>query len=250
MSEFFVGHQPLSKETRRKVFRGALTLALAFAGASALLVLSQDPFDRGTFEYGYSRRIEGWVDTSPLPSLRVPRPHAPNQTPTFSRYPLVNVGKFGAPLRLLLLHGKMVSVSGALIFNDSATMLEVDDQPVEILSDGQSPPPVSHQSLGEVDLVGEIVDSKCYLGVMKPGRRKTHRECAVRCLSGGVPALFVVEDEWGATRQFFLTSATGKPIIAAILDLVAERVRIRGRIESFDDLPVLRADPSRIERVQ
>ena len=27
----------------------------------------------------------------------------------------------------------------------------------------------------------------CFLGVMKPGRSKPHRACAVRCISGGIP---------------------------------------------------------------
>jgi hypothetical protein len=27
-------------------------------------------------------------------------------------------------------------------------------------------------------LTGEIVDSKCYLGVMNPGQGKVHRDCA------------------------------------------------------------------------
>ena len=39
-------------------------------------------------------------------------------------------------------------------------------------------------------LIGEIVDSKRYLGVMNPGNGKVHRDCAVRCLSGGIPPIF------------------------------------------------------------
>jgi hypothetical protein len=34
---------------------------------------------------------------------------------------------------------------------------------------------------GPVELTGEIVDSKCFLGVMVPGSGKTHKECASLC---------------------------------------------------------------------
>ena len=43
-----------------------------------------------------------------------------------------------------------------------------------------------------VMLRGEIVDSKCYLGVMNPGEGTVHRDCAARCLSGGLPPMLVV----------------------------------------------------------
>ena len=40
---------------------------------------------------------------------------------------------------------------------------------------------------GPVTVSGEIVDSKCFLGVMVPGAGKTHKECASLCLRGGIP---------------------------------------------------------------
>jgi len=46
--------------------------------------------------------------------------------------------------------------------------------------------PLPSTSLGTQTLVGEIVDSKCFLGVMNPGQLTTHRACAIRCISGGV----------------------------------------------------------------
>ena len=49
-----------------------------------------------------------------------------------------------------------------------------------------------YESLGKQTFVGEIVDSKCFLGVMNPGRLTPHRACAIRCISGGVPPVLLV----------------------------------------------------------
>jgi len=47
------------------------------------------------------------------------------------------------------------------------------------------------QSFAQQKPVGEIVDSKC-LGVMTPGQLTTHRACAIRCISGGIPPVLHV----------------------------------------------------------
>lgn len=50
---------------------------------------------------------------------------------------------------------------------------------------------VANEVTTPVTLDGELVDSKCYLGTMKPGDGKTHKSCAILCLRGGIPPLFV-----------------------------------------------------------
>ena len=51
-------------------------------------------------------------------------------------------------------------------------MIELVDGSVEVAPDPAAPPPSEPEDLGEHTYVGEIVDSKCFLGVMKPGRLK------------------------------------------------------------------------------
>ncbi len=63
--------------------------------------------------------------------------------------------------------------------------------------------------LGAVTLTGEIVDTKCHLGVMNPGEGKVHRDCAVRCISGGAPPVSGADQE-GDTRLLLLTGADGR----------------------------------------
>ena len=60
--------------------------------------------------------------------------------------------------------------------------------------------PLMPTSLGVATLRGEIVDSKCYLGAMKPGDQKTHKACATLCIRGGIPPVLVERLPGGGTR--------------------------------------------------
>ena len=108
----------------------------------------------------------------------------------------------------------------------------------------------SGQQLGRQTLVGEIVDSKCWLGVMNPGALTPHRACAIRCISGGVPPVLLVRQKSGPPVYLLLVSASGKPVNKEVLALVAEPVAITGEVERQGDLLILRADPSTYRRVQ
>jgi hypothetical protein len=105
------------------------------------------------------------------------------------------------------------------------------------------------EDLGPVTLTGEIVDSKCYSGVMNPGQGKVHRDCAVRCLSGGIPPAFLARDAAGQLRAPLLAGPGGRKLKREILDMVAEPVRVRGRLRRSAGLLILEADPAAIERV-
>jgi hypothetical protein len=85
-----------------------------------------------------------------------------------------------------------------------------------------------------VTIRGEIVDSKCHTGVMNPGSGKVHRDCAVRCISGGVPPVLVEND--APNRLFLLTDAKADRLpTATFLDRVAEPVAVTGYITTRGD---------------
>jgi hypothetical protein len=104
-------------------------------------------------------------------------------------------------------------------------------------------------SLGKQTLVGEIVDSKCFLGVMNPGQLTPHRACAIRCISGGVTPVLLVRQKDGPAVYLLLVSADGKPVNKEVLDLVAEPVEITGEVERQGELLILRADPTTYRRL-
>jgi hypothetical protein len=100
---------------------------------------------------------------------------------------------------------------------------------------------VPSTDLGVVELAGEIVDSKCYFGVMNPGNGKVHRACAVRCISGGIPPAFAAKDASGAIRTLLLSGVDSREI----LDLVAEPVTVRGRLQRSEGDLILTIDRRR-----
>jgi hypothetical protein len=105
-------------------------------------------------------------------------------------------------------------------------------------STGQQGTVASTEDLGEFTLVGEIVDSKCYLGVMNLGDTKPHRECAALCIRGGVPPLFIAHDADGRTASLLLVSENNEP------------VEITGRVLRDGEQLILRADPIAYRRIR
>ena len=83
--------------------------------------------------------------------------------------------------------------------------------------------------------VGEIVDTKCYLGAMKPGRGKPHRDCASLCIRGGIPAALLVRTENGERRLVHLLDERGQPMGTEVLDWVGQPVAVSGILRRKDD---------------
>lgn len=92
--------------------------------------------------------------------------------------------------------------------------------------------------IGDVVLTGELVDTKCYFGVMRPAVGKVHRACAVRCLSGGVPPGLLVRDDKGNAVVVLLTG-TGNAPLKFDVQWAAREVRVTGRLILQDAVPQL-----------
>jgi hypothetical protein len=101
-----------------------------------------------------------------------------------------------------------------------------------------------------VELRGEIVDSKCYLGVMNPGDGKVHRDCAARCISGGIPPALVARDRDGRVRLVPITGPGGVSINARVLPYVAEPVFVRGSLFRLGHQLRIEAAPENIRRAE
>ena len=246
-SEFYVGYlEPAPFEIRRFRRKVVSILAAGVVAVAVTLTASQQPFAPATFEFLNYRTLEGVIEESPYPSLLVERPGAPGAG--FSRYFLVTEGKAGAGSEVAALDGKRVTAEGTLIYLNGQTLVELRPGSINVdNSTGHFERPTA-ESIGEVRLEGEIVDSKCYLGVMNPGRGKVHKACAIRCISGGVPPALLVADSGGNTQAIILAGADGGPLAQTILGLVGEQVRVTGRLENSADSLVLYAAPDGIAR--
>ncbi len=244
MTDFYVGYLPKAPKQLASFIRRIVGVLGALLVATALvLVFGQMPFDNSAFEYGKLRTFEGIVEAQPYPTLSVERPRAVGREEKYSRYLMVAPGKHGADDLVAGLDGKQVRLKGQLIYREGGTMIEV--VPGSIGSVDAVPAtkePI--RDLGPVIVTGEIVDSKCYLGVMNPGRGKVHRDCAARCLSGGIPPIFISSD---GEDQYLLVgpdeTAIGRD---ALREFVAEPITVRDELVQKGESRLLRIDAGKL----
>ncbi|QQS47176.1 MAG: hypothetical protein IPM66_00440 [Acidobacteriota bacterium] len=223
----------------RFVRTGLILLAAIVLVVALIVVYAQRPFAESFFEFGNLRDYEGVIIEKPVPMLVTEEGgHG---------YVLVAEGKHGADSIVHGLGGKVVSLRGTLIHRDGLEMIEVAS--VSVLKQAATGYSGNGLSIGNYTLSGEIVDSKCYLGVMNPGSAKPHRECASLCIRGGIPPLFVVRDPAGRSVHLWLLARDRTQVNQQILDFVAEPVRIAGSVERIGDKQYFLIDPADIQRL-
>jgi len=247
MSDFYVGYLPKAPQTLASFVRRIVVgLGLLAVSVALVLVLGQMPFANSAFEFGKPRTFEGTIEARPYPALLVARPGETEQEQKYSRYLLVAPGKHGADNLVADLAGKQVSLQGHLIYREGGTMVEVAPGSIKLLDAGPAAQ-AALRDLGPVTVTGEIVDSKCYLGVMNPGQGKVHRDCAARCLSGGIPPIFVTANEG---EQFLLIGPDGNALGRdALREFVAEPLTIRGEMLQRGDSRLLKIDPRELRHM-
>jgi len=249
--EFYIGYLAqaptgLGKKVRTMV----IGIVAAVAVIGAVVAAMQQPFYPSTYEFLQYRAFEGVISEAPYPVLVVERPGVHEEAASHSRYYLVSEGKFGAQEAVAGMEGKRVRLEGSLVYRDDQTMIEVLPETVEEVSAvADSTIQTAGVSLGTHTLVGEIVDSKCFLGLMNPSNLKPHRACASLCIRGGIPPVLAVRDREGRATYLMLQGPNGRSVNEEVLDKVAEPVEITGEVVRYDDLFVLKADPASYERL-
>jgi hypothetical protein len=241
MNDFYVGYLPKAPTALARFVRKVIiALSLLAVIAALVLVMGQMQFANSTFEYGKLRGFEGVIVTRPFPTLLVARPGQTEQEDKYSRYLLVAPGKHGADDLVAGFNGKHVHLQGQLIYREGGTMVEITPGSIAVTETAFSIQEIT-RDLGPVTVKGEIVDSKCYLGVMNPGQGKVHRDCAARCLSGGIPPIFVTTNGHG---QFLLVGVDGRALRHdALREFVAEPIQIQGELLESGSMQLLKVDP-------
>ena len=248
---FYIGYHDRAPALLAQRLRGvSISLVVIGMGLAGALAAQQSPVVPAVFEYGSEREFTGWLRERPAVRLVVAVPGAEGQPFALSSYLLVAPGKRGADEDVGGLHERQVRVRGTLIHLDGETMIELAGEgAVTAIAGGDAAPASQRQSIGRVTLRGEIVDSKCHFGVMNPATGKVHRACAARCLSGGVPPVFLARARDGGRLHLLLTGEDGRAIGREVLDVVAEPLEITGTVERIDSLLVLRAEPDTFVRL-
>lgn len=234
--EFYIGWQAKIPAGLGQFYRTAvLSLALAIPALFVVAACLQSPVDAGAFEFGIERSFSGIVWESPLPLLQVDGGRASGGM----NFLLVGAGKFGPPDVIRGKSGQRVKLQGSLIHRNGVAMIEMNKpDSLAVLDENRANPPAMI-SLGEGTFTGELVDTKCFFGVMRPATGKVHRACAIRCLSGGAPPGLLVRDSQGNAVVLLLVGAEGKRLDIDI-ELAARRLEIRGTLELHSGTPVLR----------
>ena len=231
MNDFYVGYVPQApRDLSRFIRRTVICTVVLVLVVAAVLVFAQQPFASSRFEFGETRTFDGQVALAPYPTLIT----------ATDRYLLVAPGKHGMVKQL----PRRVHLTGSIIERPGNRMIEV-------FSTSTGAGRTTHTEevvLGSVSLSGEIVDTKCHFGVMNPGSGKVHRDCAVRCISGGIPPGLLVRDRDGNLQTVLLARADGRELHREFLDYIAEPVRVRGILLRSAGFLVLRVDPSTITR--
>ena len=236
--EFFIGY--LAPPPGLKKFTVSITmgLVLAMGLVAALVAANQEPVEAGKYEFGVIRDFEGVLVETPLPMI-----HLSDQNYAAGlSLPIVGPGKTGLPKQAEGLHGQLISFKGSYAYARNVAVVEMN-QPGSItvldqaVTMDMNPGPAF--PLGQVQLMGEIVDTKCFTGVMRPATGKVHRACAIRCLSGGVPAGFLVRDFNNNQTVFFLAGQGSDPL-EFDLQWTGRPVLVSGALEMQGGVPIIR----------
>jgi len=235
---FYVGHFPNSpKGLAKHTIIATVLLAVMTLSTIGVVALSQNPIDPGLFEFGIEREFEGLFSSEPIPTLSISSPDHPDGIVS---YLLVGQGKAGVSPDLLANNGHTIRLKGSLIERENMTMIEVADTgAVEIIDEPRTEVRPATRTLGEVTLRGEIVDTKCFFGVMRPATGKVHRACAIRCLEGGVPPGLLVKDEQG-NGVVFMLAFSEESRKAFDTQWAALEAKVEGNLELDNNIPIIR----------
>jgi hypothetical protein len=233
-SDFYVNYLPVPPGLIRFLRRLAIAAAVAAFGVAVAVAVVQRPLPSGAFEYGVERPFEGILYERPVPVLRL------TEADRVSSLVVVGLGKHGLPAVARGADGCEVRFSGSLVVREQMTMVEVDDPAAFEIGDCSAATiERGIRTVGSMTVVGELVDTKCYFGVMKPATGKVHRACAIRCLSGGVPPGILLRTDGDDGVVLLLAGPVGEALDFDV-QWAARQVRANGVLEIHDQLPVLR----------
>jgi hypothetical protein len=268
--EFYIGYYPEAPKSIAKTIQIAIGLMiLLIVGAAFIITKNEKGFSNSQFEYGTLTELEGVLYRKPVPMLRVLTGKTADGKDLYKSVLLVNFLKFGAENLLMAYTSKGVSegeslikLRGTLIYHDGVTVMELTEQENalcgKVEKKNAKKPTIEvrkfdkfienriTENLGDISLKGEIIDPKCYFGAMKPAESSPHRDCAIRCISGGIPPVFVVKNSEGESNYMLITDENGNEINEKILEFVGISVKLQGKLDKIDEWFVLRVNPAKI----
>jgi hypothetical protein len=245
---FYVGYLPVPRRLSRFLWLVVVANLCFFLASAAILARTMSDPGPAVWNDGEARQFRGTFVLWPYPML------IDTAAATPSARLLVEVGKHGVDRDFSALKNNRVVASGWTLDRGGQRMIELEPQAQSLASESSQSAaakemPLMPTSLGVATLRGEIVDSKCYLGAMKPGDQKTHKACATLCIRGGIPPVLVERLPGGGTRCTLLANIDGGPLDPAAFDRIAEPVEMTGELEELAGIRRLRVHADAIRRL-
>ena len=194
---FYIGYLPKMDPSLARwskwVLAGFIVIAIA---AGFTFSTQQKDFNDGVFEFGKLTKLDGILIKDPYPMLVLEHGRNFWGKPQYQGILLVGFGKRGAlsvveemeAFNELDLENREVTLEGTLIYYDGKTLMELTEKKFSLLEYGNIRKDIPTYYVPQAaSFSGEIIDPKCYFGVMKPGEGRLHAACAFRCISGGIP---------------------------------------------------------------
>ncbi len=233
---FFVGYlnMPMALKKFYIPLTALLLAASMFIGYT--IANSQQATGAASWLTDKPQTMQGLIKLEPYPVLHRFNPDNPDQLESVL---LVRQGKRGATKFAQSLDGQLVNVTGFGIYRGGWSMLELrSSEDIQTLSEDDTTnglldklaQETQPKSLGEISFTGEVADSKCFLGVMKPGEGVVHRACADVCLIGGIPAMLLVEGDDQQRYGYMLTAQDGKSASTMIAQYAGETMQVSGEL--------------------
>lgn len=251
-NDFFIGWaNNASGHHKKSIKRIIIPIFIAIPVVILAIVYFTKPFGNGSFELGNVQEFTGVYYEDPFPILLLDKGQLTNGSSTSAL--LVGYGKSGAKSFMDKiqekegkLSGKRLKLQGTLINGDGRTLIELTKKEKSVIQLLESEIMVDRNpKLSSINLEGEIIDPKCWFGVMKPAEGKVHKSCAIRCISGGIPPVLKV-DHFDYRDYYILKGLNGEDINQEVLPFIGEAVKVKGQTYLEHGWNVLRVDLAEI----
>lgn len=244
-NDFFIGWGETPRADRRFFIKAGAALMVGTAGTAGAAAAFQNRPGKGQWDPYLERDWVGQLVAAPYPMLLTRDVDGNQKTALISC-----LGKCGVKGRFEDMAGQFVAIRGSLIQRGQHVMISVVDGP-DWIRRVVAPTDISLQRktlVTSAELSGEILDSKCWFGAMRPSSGKVHKACASLCVRGGIPPAFFAKGEAGGGALMVLTHK-GEAWGESLLPLIADPVSVRGEIFKRGDQYLFDTDLARIKRL-
>lgn len=248
-NDFFIGWSDDTPQVDRRFFMGAgFALVGSTVAGAGLLASNQRAAGSGKWAMGEIRDWSGIATSEPYPMLRTADLDGTPRTVLLGCQ-----GKCGVGAKIGVLAGQSVTVKGSLIQRGAYAMIAVIDgiDWISATATPEQPPGLEFPAItpiSDIKLRGEILDTKCWFGAMRPSEGKVHKSCASLCIKSGLPPAFYVKDPQDQSALMIMTDR-GMAHSDDLLPFVADPVEITATAQRWGNLLLLDGPVSQIRRL-